>query len=236
MSEPAIVMRRCARGPRCYAAERVTTDRTTDILGAPCDRPLCEVCEGAARHVLEETPKLYVQLRLKMRDQDVAERGPQVTVSKDQPLPVNGRALHLAEQVAWLVTTWEDEVRLIARLSDVERAGCREGRQVADATLTLSRWLSVWISAPSTAINLSMTDGEIEQSGVEAIGALLDWRAAVRRLPGMDTRAPRAVHRYPTPCATCGVAAITHHAGDTLMVCQSCGGTAPYGVFEEMSA
>jgi len=224
MTAPA--PRSCARGERCYAAIR----EGDQVIAAPCTRPLCEVCETAVRRVLEQAPDLYVRLRLKTLDRDVTARGPQVTLSKGSPLPLHAQALHLGEELVWLLTTWEDEVRHIAGLTVVDRTQTREGPQVQAAASLLAAHLTAWISAPTTAFGVSMTAPEIEQSGADAAGVLLDWRATVRRLPGFDVTAGRAVHRYPQPCPTCGVAAITHTAGDDLAQCQSCGATAPYGV------
>jgi hypothetical protein len=158
-----------------------------------------------------------------------------VTASKSSPLPLNAQALHLTDELHWLLTTWEDEVRSIARLSYPEMSGQREGRQVQEAALLLAAHLTAWIAAPvrefqltRTHDNGSFTYHRMEQSGAQAAIALLDWRNTVRNLPGLDTKASKAVRKYEQPCLSCGVRAITHHAGDDLMQCQSCWATAPY--------
>lgn len=225
LSGRAPAIPRCARGPRCYTAERVDDQ----LLGGPASRPLCEVCEQAARRVLDQTPELYVRLRQKTLDRDVAGPGEYVTrsASGSQVLG-NATARDLAEQAHWLLTTWEDEVRSIASLNYPDRTRKSHGRQVQDAAILLSRHFTAWLSAPTVEFATSRWTPTVDQSGVEAIGQLLDWRATVRRLPGLDVDGPRAIRRYPQPCGRCSVSAITHRAGDDLMVCQSCGDTFPY--------
>jgi hypothetical protein len=217
---------RCARGPRCYTAERHPDSDT--LLGGPATRELCEVCEGAVAHALDEAPVLYVRLRLAARRRTVAARSEMVTTSKGSPLPLGMAALTLGEELRWLLTTWEDEVRIIARLADAARDGAREAVQIERAAFTLAQHLTTWLSAPSTAFSPDRWTAEFDQSGAEAACALLEWRHRARNLPGVHPEADKALRRFPQPCPTCEVAAVTHRAGDDLTHCQSCGATAPY--------
>lgn len=225
MTTPQTVTR-CARGPRCYASER--SEQANEQIGAVCARPLCDTCESKVRQALDDAPALYVQLRNATLIRGTAVRTEMVTASKGSPLPLNGQALDLGEQLWWLLTTWEDEVRVIAGLTDAVRDGKREGRQVDDAAQLLSAYVTAWVAAPSTAFAVARWVDEIEQSGAEAACALLDWRGHVRNVPGLDPRSSKAVRRYEHPCPACGVRAVTHRAGDDLMQCQSCWATAPY--------
>jgi hypothetical protein len=220
---------RCARAAHCYAPER----NGDELLGAPCDRPLCDTCERKVRHALEDAPLLYVLLRGATLIRGAAIRTEMVTASKGSPMPLNTQALDLGEQLWWLLVTWEDEVRRIARLTVRVRHGMREGRQVADAATVLGSHLTAWVAAPPTRFLLhsghdTATPAVTEQSGVEAACALLDWRGRVRNMPGMDVRASKALRRYEHPCPACGIRAVTHRAGDDLMQCQNCWATAPY--------
>ena len=194
---------RCARGDRCYTA---AVDDQGARHGAICDRALCDVCTAAVARALDETPRLYVQLRLKTLDRDNTGPGEKVTRSAGSPMPLNARALDLGEQLWWLLTDGEDTVRRIARLTPAQRTGKREGRQITDAAALLAAHLSAWISA--------------DPAGP---GQLLDWRSTVRRLPGFDPTAPKALRRYDEPCMYCGVKAVTYRSGDDLVHCQSCG-------------
>lgn len=223
-------VRRCARGARCRGAER---DESATLVGAPADRPLCEADERAVAHALDDAPALYLDLRNATLVRTQAVRTEMVTTSRGHGLPLNGRALHLAEELWWLLVSWEDEVRRIASASDRVRSGKREGRQVADAAAFLGAHLTAWIAAPATLFQVNSgrdpsTDAAVEQSGVAAALALLDWRSNVRNLPGLDKKAAKAVRRYEQRCPACGVRAITHRAGDDLMQCQNCGATQPY--------
>ncbi|MGY1773521.1 hypothetical protein [Blastococcus sp. SYSU D00813] len=217
-------MNRCVRGRHCYAAEA----DGDQLVGAPTDRPLCPVCEQAVARALDDAPALYVRLRGATLTRGQGDRGPQVSISRGSPMPLNAAALHLGEELHWLLTTWEDEVRSIAGLTYPHRDGKREGRQVADAARLLSAWLTAWTSAPPTELATSRWTDDVEQSGAQAAAQLLTWRATVRRLPGLDVTAPKAVRRYEQRCPACGVRAITHRAGDDLMHCQNCGATSPY--------
>lgn len=226
---------RCERDARCHTAEKVTEpDGTVRKAGAVCDRPLCDACERAVAQALDDAPALYVQLRnATLLSGATAVRTDYVIASKSSPLPLNARPLHLGEQLWWLLVTWEDAVRDIARLTPRVKAGRREGRQVSDAARLLAAHLTAWIAAPETVfeVNTGRDPSAVPlhaQSGWQAAAQLLEWRNTVRNLPGLDTRAPKATRRYRQPCPNCGVRAITHRAGDDLMHCQSCGATHEY--------
>lgn len=215
---------RCERGPHCLAAVR----DVDELVAAECDRALCDVCTAAVARALDEVPGLYVALRRKTLDKDTGAPSEQVSVSKGSPMPVNARALHLTEQVHWLLTTWEDEIRSVASLSYPVREGKREGRQVQDAARLLVAHLSAWIAAPVTEFATSRWTSDVVMSGSEGASQLLDWRAAVRAVPGLAMDGPRAKRRYGTPCPSCQVRAVVHYAGDDLMYCEHCGAYSPY--------
>ncbi len=225
------VVHRCERAGRCYASERDPADMAhVHLVGAPTDRPLCQLCEQAVARALADVPHLYVELRRHTLLKAAAMRSEMVTHSKGSPLPLNAQALHLIDQARWLLCTWEDEVRTIARLTDAARDGVREGMQVQAAARLLASNLTAWLAAPSTAFAVSRTDVEIDQSGVQAAIELLEWRSQVRNLPGLDPTANKAVKRYRDfRCPACGiVGTVTHTAGDDLMCCQNCGATDEY--------
>lgn len=243
MTNPQTV-HRCERGARCFAAETITSpkDGSKEKRGTPCDRILCDACENKVRQALDAAPALYVRLRNATLVRTTAVRTEMVTASKSSPLPLNSHALDLGEQLWWLLITWEDEVRRIARLTHRAPTGKREARQVQDAAETLAAHLTAWIAAPPTPFIVNSghdwwwsrdgqkiaTEAAIEQSGVEAASALLDWRSHARNLPGLDTNAAKAIRKYEHRCPACGARAVTHHAGDDLMQCQACLATAPY--------
>lgn len=224
---------RCERGPRCYAHETLQHDGQTAKVGKVCDRSLCDVCEAAVARALDAAPGLYLRLRAATLIKGASVRSEMVSASRGSPLPLNGPALHLGEQLWWLLVTWEDEVRRIARLTPRAREGVREGRQVVDAARFLAAHLTAWIAAPTTPFQLNTgrdphTDAAMEQTGAQAAGALLDWRSHARNQPGVDRDASKAVRRYEQRCPACGVRSITHVAGDDLMQCQNCGATQEY--------
>lgn len=221
--QPDDEQRRCQRAERCRASEVLIDGDERRRLGAPCDRPLCPACEQAVTEALADAPWLYRDLRNATLVRGRQAPGEKVTRSAGSPMPLNARALHLAEQLAWLLTTWEDEVRSIARLSHPAHSGKREGRQVLDAARLLKAHVSAWLAAPATELEVSRHDEPITQSGADAACALLDWRRRVRLLPGLDADAPKAVRRYDEPCMYCAVRAVTHRAGDDRVHCQSCG-------------
>lgn len=205
MSDP----NRCARGGACRDAEKLE-DGTR--LGTPCDRPLCDRCERQVGYALTDAPSLYVQLRgatlLPGQADTQAER---VSKSSGSPMPLNAQALHLGEELALLLGRGEDLVRYTAKWTRRRTDGRREGRRVSDSARFLERNLTAWITAD-----------------VSQAVALLDWRSQVRALPGLSSKAPKALRRYQQPCPACGVRAVTHRAGDDLMHCQHCGATQPY--------
>lgn len=198
---------RCARGPACAGWQlEQQPDGSQTRVGALCDRPLCEMCESRAAAVLADAPELYRQLRGHTLIRAQAAASEQVSVSRGSPMPVNAAALHLGEQLRTLLEDGEDTVRFVARLTTATRVGKREGRRVQDAAHFLGLRLSAWITAD-----------------VPAVCQLLDWRASVRRLPGVDPAGPVAVRRYDEPCMYCEVHAVTHRAGDDQVRCEACG-------------
>lgn len=225
------VVHRCERAGRCYASERDPADMAhVHLVGAPTDRPLCQLCEAAVARALADVPHLYVELRRHTLLKGAAVRSEMVTTSKGSPLPLNAQALYLGEHLHTLLTRWEDEVRVIAHLAEQQRDGKREGRQVQDAAGLLAAHLTAWLAAPATAFAVSRSDVEIDQSGVQAAIELLEWRSQVRNLPGLDPTANKAVKRYRDfRCPACGiVGTVTHTAGDDLRCCQNCGATDEY--------
>ena len=204
---------RCARGRNCRAWELTENDDGTHTrIPAACDRPLCDTCERAVTQALDDAPQLYVQLRnATLMPGQADAHGEKVSKSAGSPMPLNTAALHLGEQLAGLLGAGEDLVRYTAKWTRRRSDGRREGHRVADSARFLERNLTAWITADVTQPM-----------------ALLDWRAAVRRLPGFDPAAAKALRRYQQPCPACGVRAVTHRAGDDLMHCQNCGATHPY--------
>lgn len=198
-------MNRCTRGTACYAADTTQQGGDTTRVGAACDRPLCDVCTAAVARALDDTPQLYVRVRLKTLDRDVTGPGEQVTISRGSPMPLHGRALHLGEDLAELLTRAENDVRTVARLTPAVRDGRREGRRIVDACRLLAAHLTAWITVD-----------------VAQPMALLEWRATARRLPGVDATGPKAVRRFDEPCMYCGVKAVTYRSGDDLVYCQAC--------------
>lgn len=201
---------RCARGPACRDFE-LADDRDEQgrpiKLGAVCDRPLCDGCERAVTRALLDAPALYVRLRgATLMPGQADQTGEKVTKSAGSPMPLNAAALHLGEQLAGILGTGEDLVRYTARWTRRRTDGLREGRRVEDSARFLERNLTAWITAD---VSQPMT--------------LLDWRAAVRRLPGFDPAAGKALRRYDEPCMYCAVRAVTYQSGDDHVYCQNCG-------------
>jgi hypothetical protein len=205
---------RCRRGSSCLAEEEVDGE----IRGARTDTLLCRRCTEAVGSALRDAPKLYVQLRQRIRVQGTAAGGEQVTRSKGQPLPLNASALDLTDQVHWLAATWADVVITAAGRPRPDRTSQPEAQQIDDACYLLDTYLDVWLDHPAVVLQVT-TDTQQEQAGWEAAGLLLDWKRSARRNLGIAT----LVHRPPEPCPACNVPGVLERRdGDDKVRCTNC--------------
>lgn len=157
--------RRCNRGRRCAASERVTgpdgkpltePDGKPVLTGGPCLRDLCDTCERATAAALLAVPALYLDLENAMRPTTAPNGSGRITAKvTGSPMQINGRALHLQETVHQLLTVWEDAVRDTARLSPITRRDedpwertkrrPQAGRETVAAARLLTAHLSAWV-------------------------------------------------------------------------------------------
>lgn len=232
MTEPE-QMHRCERGARCEAVETVEINGQTADVGAPCDRPLCGLCENHVHAALHAAPRLYGRLREAALERSTTAQGQRVTSSRPGSFGLNGGPLFLAENLHWQVTAWADEVIATAGRPTVDRASQPERDQVADACALLARYLTVWaVHAPAefqvTRDNADPDDPKalptedtvaVVQSGWEACAWLIDWRASAERL----LHIPLLVHYPPEPCPQCDQpGTLRREDGDGKVRCVAC--------------
>lgn len=242
------VQLRCSRGRACAAAEVLAVgDEQRVKVGAPAARPLCDTCERAVTSVLADVPKLYADLEQAMPHRSSrgsssgARSGP-----LGSPLMLNGRALHLQEDVHQLLTVWEDVVRDAAGLSPVtrtdedpwERTKRRglAGRETQMAARLLAAHLTAWLVHPPIeyAVTRSTADPDdpraapeldapvyVTEAGWKAADRLLSWKYRVRSTLGLT----QATTLRDEPCMYCEVRAVVETAGDDHIRCNACGRT-----------
>lgn len=232
---------RCERGPRCHNATQ--TDPAAPKQGAICDRVLCDTCERHVARALHEVPRLYVDLELMIAPGLAGKTDrPIVTGSRGRPIPPNAHALHLQETVHDLLCQWEDTVRDTAGLTPVTRRDedpwerskrrPRAAVETCAAARLLAAHLTAWLvhGPVEWAVTQSTADPDdpraepsdvpqlVEQDGVGAAEALLDWKQAVRHAAGVT----RLVTRRDEPCMYCEVRAIVVDNGADDVRCESC--------------
>jgi hypothetical protein len=216
---------RCERGARCYAAE--------GDAGAPCDRPLCNVCVDAVAETLNEAPYLYDDLRARARDRGNQAQGQRVTSSRPGSFGLNLGPLDATERLHWHVTAWADEVISTAERPTVDRAAQPERDQVVDACILLNRYLSVWVAHHPVEFQLTRATADPDdpklqptndtvtatQTGWEACGWLIDWRLSAERM----LRTALLVHYPPEPCPACNqTGGLKRKDGDDKVSCAFC--------------
>lgn len=236
------VVHRCERGARCQAAETtIEPDGSKIKRGAACDRPLCDTCERQVASTLDEVPRLYVDLELMIAPGIPGKTDrPMVSGSKGRPIPLNAHALHLQETVHHLLTRWEDIVRQTAGLTavvrldwwDPSRRRNRAAVETAAAARTLGAHLTAWLvhGPVEYAVTAGTADPDdpkaqpsdiqivVEQDGVTAAIALLDWKHSVRHAAGVT----KLVTRRDEPCMYCEVRAIVVDNGSDHVRCEAC--------------
>lgn len=218
-------LHRCERGARCHAAD---TDGS-----APCDRPLCGLCEQATAQALAAAPRLYNDLRTKALERGNQAQGQRVTSSRPGSFGLNLGPLDAAERLHWHVTAWADEVISTAGRPTVDRAAQPERDQVIDACLLLARYLSVWIAHQPAEFQLTRAtadpdDPKLEptddtvtavQAGWEACAWLIEWQASAERL----LRTAPLTHYPPEPCPACNqTGGLKRKDGDDKVSCTWC--------------
>lgn len=223
---------RCARGPHCTNPE-ILADRTR--LPALTPRPFCDGDRNLIGRALAVLPGLFADLAETLGERRRGD-GPRVSGSRlAPPVPINLDIDALMRDIVWVVSSWDERVRLVARLSGPDTSTSRhrrDGMAIARMTSMLSAHLDALLVLPAepmartTSVEEAAKHALAGRLGVVHVGAawaevLLDLSGAdaglevlalERRCLGMLGWTPQH-EDLPVACWECGLKAVRRRDG-----------------------
>lgn len=110
----------CARGEHCAARKTVAGQGGERIIvPAQTYRAFCDQDRDRVRDVLDDLPARYNELRARIGDRRTQD-GPRVSGgARTAPIPINLGIDALLRQIEEIVLSWDEHVRIVARLADL---------------------------------------------------------------------------------------------------------------------
>lgn len=220
----------CARGDRCAA--RTTTAGPAGeriIVPAQTYRTFCDPCRDRIRDVLNDLPARYNELRDRIGDKGRTD-GPRVSGGgRTPPVPINLGVDALLRQVEEIILSWDEHVRIIARLADL--AAPTRGHAVTTACQMLTEHVDTLVGVEGVDMARTMDLARHEYLPDDATGwvhpdagwieynATLNGGEAGREVLNLHHRSLKVLGRTPlhhdliTPCWVCGERALRRHDG-----------------------
>lgn len=232
----------CGQPDGCRSAERCTA--RTPEGPYPTSDPLCLSCLGAAARDVRSLIYDYLdlaQLHEASLSQAITEK---TGGSKDSPMLISGHVEALQAEIVHVTTTWELEVRAVARLSEAP-VNVRAGAQVQHAVNTLGPRLPMLSRLPATTVyRTGCEDTPADVEGWEAVHHLQALHARARATLGRTKR----TFWIPGECWACAARPTPgaegplyrsepRFADDPMQVdCDRCHATRPYPDYEQYMA
>ena len=220
----------CARGERCATRTTIAgTGGERVIVPGQTYRTFCDPDRDRIQAALDDLPARYTDLGDRIGDKGHAD-GPRVSGGgRTAPIPINLAVDALTRQVEEIVLSWDERVRVVARLTDLTAptraaavtAACRMLAAHVDALLALpgddmtrTMDLSRAEHLPNDAIGwVHPAGGWVEYyttlSGADAGVEILNLHHRAMKLLG---HAPQH-HDLITACWQCGERALRRHDG-----------------------
>lgn len=127
--------RPCARGEHCAAATVVRDDDGASVREpAYSPRVFCDACRDVVERCLRWLPERYLELAVRLGDRRNGD-GPKVSGGGVSSVPLRLDVDALMCDVVSVVASWDERVRVLARLSGPDTAASRRRRE----TVALSR-------------------------------------------------------------------------------------------------
>lgn len=239
-------LRECARGAWCAAARSLRTDEGWVRVPAVGPRPLCDADRERVRKVLRELPGRYVTLWTHLgKTGGTAGSDGKPPGKSGSKVPLNLGVDALMRELVEVATSWEDQVRAVARLShrEIPRSdhhalmrACDVLIAHTDALLALelsriyrSRDLADKRRLPENAVivKYSTIAGwaiySVPLSGTDGAVEFLNLAHRVRSTL-LETRAPQHLE---VRCSTCGRRTLERYDGyaglEDEATCTTCG-------------
>lgn len=217
-------MRECARAGRCSDPRIDTTGGKTTRLPALTPRAFCDSCRGAIARALDALPLLFVRVHMELGGIRGEAGGPVVSVSKSAPVPLSLAADELIRLILATLVSWEERVRTVARLSELDTATSRrrrDGAILTQAWTILSAHLDALLALEPEPM---IRDGELVE--LDGADAGLDVLYLAWRCEALLTETTKSARHLPTPCGSCGFCELYEVLADGQFVgarCRQCG-------------
>lgn len=217
-------LRECARAGRCSDPRIETANGKSARLPALTPRAFCDSDRGVIAKDLNELPMLFVRVHMELGGSQQASSGPVVSVSKTPPTPMSLQADELIRLVLSTLVSWEERVRRVARLSDLDTATSRRRRDgviLTQAYTILAAHLDALLALEAEPM---MRDGELVDLGGADAGLdvlQLAWRC--RAFLTETTKAARHLQGIPCYCGFCELYEILEDGQFAGAKCRQCG-------------
>lgn len=180
-------MHDCARGERCAARKTVVHGGEQIVVPAQTYRVFCEADTDRIRRCLDELPDHYQELDAHIGDKKRAD-GPRVSGGgMTPPVPLNLGVEAFLRQVEEIVLSWDERVRITARLTDL--AAPTRAAGVTVACLLLSGHLEALLGLAAEPMARTMDLGRAEHLPDDSTGWVFPyagWLVENRDRDGSD--------------------------------------------------
>ncbi|MER5420356.1 hypothetical protein [Streptosporangium roseum] len=217
-------MRECARAGRCSDPRIDTAGGKTTRLPALTPRAFCDSCRGAIARALDALPMLFVRVHMELGGIRGEAGGPVVSVSKSAPVPLSLQADELIRLILATLVSWEERVRTVARLSELDTATSRrrrDGAVLTQAYTILAAHLDALLALEPEPM---IRDGELVELGGADAGLdvlYLAWRCEA--LLTETTKAARHLGGIPCQCGFCELYEVLVDGQFAGAKCRQCG-------------
>ncbi|WP_433237771.1 hypothetical protein ACQPYK_29565 [Streptosporangium sp. CA-135522] len=124
----------CACAGRCSDPRIETAGGKTTRLPALTPRAFCDADRGAIARALDDLPTLFVRVHMELGAARAVVGGPVVSISKSAPVPLSLAVDELIRLILSTLVSWEERVRTVARLSELDTGTSRRRRDGAVLT------------------------------------------------------------------------------------------------------
>lgn len=217
-------MRECARASRCSDPRIESANGKTTRLPALTPRAFCDSCRGVIARDLNDLPLLFVRVHMELGGSQQVAGGPVVSISKSAPVPMSLQADELIRLILATLVSWEERVRTVARLSELDTATSRrrrDGAVLTQAYTILAAHLDALLALePEPMIRA----GELVELGGADAGLdvlYLAWRC--RALLTETAKAARHLEGVPCYCGFCELYEVLDGGQFAGAKCRQCG-------------
>ncbi|MGS2645874.1 hypothetical protein [Streptosporangium sp. G12] len=229
-------LRECARASRCSDPRIETANGKTARLPALTPRAFCDSDRGVIARDLNDIPILFVRVHMELGGSQQAANGPVVSVSKSAPTPVSLRADELIRLVLAILVSWEERVRRIARLTELDTTTSRRRRDgviLSQAYTILAAHLDALLALEAEPM---MRDGElVDLGGADAGLDVLDLAWRCRAFLTETSKAARHLQGIPCYCGFCELYEILEDGQFAGAKCRQCGQDYNAGTYKELT-